>query len=30
MIEQRTIERVLDSCNIVEVVGAYVNLKKRG
>ena len=30
MIKQQTIEKVLDCCNIVEVVGDYLTLKKRG
>lgn len=30
MIKQQTIDRVLDCCNIVDVVGDYVTLKKRG
>ena len=30
MIKQQTIDRVLDCCNILDVVGDYVTLKKRG
>ena len=30
MISKQTIEKVLDACNIVEVVGEYVTLKRRG
>ncbi len=30
MIKQQTIDKVLDSCSIIDVVGKYVTLKKRG